>query len=176
MRRGKPGLKPIAVLADEKESRDFARERMPGFNDPEIYRRILESLKTGLCVTDRQKRIVLWNEGAESVTGYLRHEVVGHVCDENILRHCNGKSCDLCGERCMLTAVLHDARPIEATGYVHHKAGHRVLVHLWALPLRDERGLVIGTVQCFEGRGANPDRRASGVAEGVLESVTGGSN
>jgi diguanylate cyclase (GGDEF)-like protein/PAS domain S-box-containing protein len=149
---------------------------MPGLHDPEIYRTILESLKTGLCVADRQRRIVFWNEGAEAITGYLRHEVVGHLCNDNILRHCNGSNCELCGERCALTAVLHDAKPVEATGYLHHKAGHRLFVHLWILPLRDEHGLVIGTVQCFEGRVPNPDRRTSGVSAGFLDPITGVSN
>ena len=146
---------------------------MSGLHDPEIYRAILESLKTGLCVADRQRRIVFWNEGAESITGYLRHEVVGHVCNENILRHCNGSHCELCGERCALTAVLHDAKPVEATVYLHHKAGHRLFVHLWVLPLRDEHGSVIGTVQCFESRVPNPDRRSVGVNAGFFDSVTG---
>jgi len=149
---------------------------MSGFQDPEIYRTILESLKTGLCVVDRQRRIVFWNGGAEAATGYLRHEVVGHLCNENILRHCNGISCELCGERCALTAVLHDAKPVEATGYLHHKAGHRIFVHLWILPLRDDHGSVIGTAQCFEGRTPNPDRRTSGVAAGFLDPMTGISN
>ncbi len=149
---------------------------MPGFHDPEIYQTILESLKTGLCVADRERKIVFWNEGAESITGYLRHEVVGHSCKDNILRHCNGISCALCGERCALTTVLHDAKPVEATGYLHHKAGHRLFVHLWVLPLRDNRGSVIGTVQCFEGRVPNPDRRTSGVSAGFLDPATGVSN
>ena len=149
---------------------------MSGFQNPEIYRTILESLKTGICVADRERRIVLWNEGAESITGYLRHEVVGHGCRDNILRHCNGGSCELCGERCALTAVLHDAKPVEATGYLHHKAGHRLFVHLWVLPLRDDRGSVIGTVQCFEARIPNPDRRVSGVGAGFLDTVTGVAN
>jgi len=99
--------------------------------------------------------------------------VVGHSCRDNILRHCEGKSCELCGERCALTAVLHDAKPVEATGYLHHKAGHRLFVHLWVLPLRDEHGSVIGTIQCFEGRVPNPDRRTSGVGAGFLDPVTG---
>lgn len=149
---------------------------MSGFHDPEIYRTILESLKTGLCVADRERRIVFWNEGAEAITGYLRHEVVGHPCKDNILRHCNGRSCELCGEHCALTAVLHNAKPVEATGYLHHKAGHRLFVHLWVLPLRDEHGSVIGTIQCFEGRVPNPDRRTSGVSAGFLDPVTGVSN
>jgi diguanylate cyclase (GGDEF)-like protein/PAS domain S-box-containing protein len=145
---------------------------MSGFHDPEIYQTILESLKTGLCVVDRQGKIVFWNEGAEAFTGYLRHEVLGHQYKDNILRHCNGECCELCGRRCALTAVLHDAKPVEATGYLHHKAGHRLFVHLWVLPLRDEHGSIIGTVQCFEGRVPNPDRRSSGVSAGFLDPVT----
>jgi hypothetical protein len=38
------------------------------FDEPDIYHGILESLSTGLCVIDLQKRIVLWSEGAERMT------------------------------------------------------------------------------------------------------------
>ena len=53
---------------------------MSTFDDPEIYRSILESLPTGLCVVDMEKKIVLWSDGAERITGHLRHEVIGHSC------------------------------------------------------------------------------------------------
>ena len=62
---------------------------MSGFEDPETYRTIQESLQTGICVVDLRRTIVLWSDGAEQITGYLRHEVVGHECVDNMLPHCN---------------------------------------------------------------------------------------
>jgi diguanylate cyclase (GGDEF)-like protein/PAS domain S-box-containing protein len=152
---------------------------MSEFQNPEIYRTILEALRVGLCVIDRQRRIVFWNDGAERITGYLRHEVVGHECIQNILKHCDGTQCELCGDRCPLTAVLHEGKPVEAAAFMHHKAGHRLLVHLWVVPLRDQHGSVIGAVQSFEQRHLvpNPDRREK-VSEpfGFLDAVTGVAN
>ena len=36
--------------------------------EPEVRRRIVESIPTGLCVLDSQKKIVLWSDGAERIT------------------------------------------------------------------------------------------------------------
>jgi two-component system cell cycle response regulator len=152
---------------------------MTGFEDPEIYRTLLEALKTGLCVVDRQRKIVFWNDGAQRTTGYLRHEVVGHSCVENLLQHCDGKSCELCGESCPLTAALHDAKPMDAMGFVHHKGGHRIFVHTWTVPVRDKHGSVIGAMQCFEARHVVPslDRRRDSTSNaGFLDPVSGVAN
>jgi len=152
---------------------------MPEFQDPEIYRTILEVLKIGLCVVDRQKKIVFWNDGAENITGYRRHEVVGHECVHNILKHCDGKRCELCGAHCPLTAALRDARPVEATCSLHHKAGHRLFVHLQIVPLRDQHGSLVGAVKTFEERhlAPHPDRRQDSLgAHGFLDTVTGVAN
>ena len=55
---------------------------MPMLNleDPQLLRAILDNLQTGLFVTDREHRIVFWNDGAEKITGYMRHAVLGHLC------------------------------------------------------------------------------------------------
>ena len=53
---------------------------MSALNEPEICRNILESLPTGVCAVDMQKKIVPWSDGAERMTGHLRHEVIGHSC------------------------------------------------------------------------------------------------
>jgi len=62
---------------------------MSSLHDPEICRTILESLPAGLCVVDMQKKIVFWSDGAERITGHLRHEVIGHSCVSETLLHCD---------------------------------------------------------------------------------------
>jgi PAS domain S-box-containing protein len=53
---------------------------MSAFDDSEICRGILENLPTRVCVIDMQKKIVLWSDGAERITGRPRYEVIGHRC------------------------------------------------------------------------------------------------
>jgi diguanylate cyclase (GGDEF)-like protein/PAS domain S-box-containing protein len=124
---------------------------MPAFQDPDIYRDILDGLQIGVSVLDLQKKIVFWSDGAEHITGYSRIDVLGHTCAENILQHCNEKSCEMCSDRCPLSAVLHDAKPMEVMTFLHHRSGHRTQVHTWAIPLRDKHGSIIGIIQTFEG-------------------------
>lgn len=124
---------------------------MPAFQDPDIYRDILDGLQIGVSVLDLQKKIVFWSDGAEHITGYARIDVLGHSCAENILQHCNENSCEMCSGHCPLSAVLHDAKPVEVMTFLHHRSGHRTQVHTWAIPLRDKHGSLIGIIQTFEG-------------------------
>ena len=149
---------------------------MSEVHDGETLRAVLGSLQTGVFFVDRKRKIVLWSEGAERITGYLRHEVLGRHCRDNILIHCNDKGCALCGNQCPLTLALEDGKATEVRAYVRHKAGHEVAVHLWAVPVRDERGAVLGAAGNFvENRiVCEPDRRRSNLAaHGCLDMATG---
>jgi PAS domain S-box-containing protein len=33
-----------------------------------MFRAVLESLQTGVCVVDRERKITFWNDGAEKIT------------------------------------------------------------------------------------------------------------
>jgi diguanylate cyclase (GGDEF)-like protein/PAS domain S-box-containing protein len=130
------------------------------FDHSEIYRRLVESLPTGLCVVDMQKRIVLWSDGAERITGHLRHEVIGHSCVAEPLLHCDQPGCEFCSEDCPVARAMKTSHPAQATGFLHHKAGHEVPVRIQAVPVHNERGSIIGAVETFEDlqQAANPDR------------------
>jgi diguanylate cyclase (GGDEF)-like protein/PAS domain S-box-containing protein len=123
---------------------------MPHFQDPEIYRDILNGLPIGVCVLDLHKKIVFWSDGAEKLTGYSRIDVLGHSCAENILLHCNHNSCEMCAGKCPMATALHDAKAVEAMSSIHHKAGYWAPVHTWAIPLRDKHGSIIGIIQTFQ--------------------------
>jgi diguanylate cyclase (GGDEF)-like protein/PAS domain S-box-containing protein len=146
------------------------------FQDSETYRDILDGLQIGVSVIDLQKKIVFWSDGAEQLTGYARIDVLGHSCTENILLHCDQNGCESCTENCPMATALHDARPIEAISFVHHKSGHRIAVRTWAIPLRDKRGSIIGIIQTFDGEfaPADADPNNRGLKEqGLLDEVTG---
>jgi diguanylate cyclase (GGDEF)-like protein/PAS domain S-box-containing protein len=149
---------------------------MPAFQDPDIYRDILDGLQIGVSVVDLQRRIIFWSDGAEQITGYTRIEVLGHLCTDNILLHCNQDSCETCVEKCPIATALHNARPMEAVSFIHHKLGHRTPVHAWAIPLRNQHGSIIGVIQTFEDEVAvnGPDPNDQSMKQGGwLNDVTG---
>jgi diguanylate cyclase (GGDEF)-like protein/PAS domain S-box-containing protein len=148
---------------------------MPSFQDPKIYRDILDGLQIGVSVLDLHKKIVFWSDGAEHITGYTRIDVLGHSCAENILLHCNQNSCDMCVGKCPMAAALHDAKPVEAMSFIHHRSGHWAPVRTWAIPLRDEHGSIIGIIQTFESEfalnGPSPNDQSM-KDRGCLDSAT----
>lgn len=119
---------------------------------PEIYRSILEGLPTAVYLVDRDRRILLWNRGAEELTGYLRQEVIGRSCRDDLLMHCDENQACLCGVACPLQKTMLDGHPRAAEVFLLHKNGNRVPVTVRAAPIHDEAGLLIGAVECFEKR------------------------
>lgn len=134
---------------------------MSALSEPEICRNILESLPTGVCVIDMQKKIVFWSDGAERITGHLRHEVIGHTCIGEALLHCDQPGCEFCSEECPLARAIKTSHPAEATGFLQHKAGHEIPVCIRAVPIHNEHGSIIGAVETFENlqSGPSPDDR-----------------
>lgn len=149
---------------------------MSEFDDPGIYRLVLESLQTGVYLVDRDQRIVFWNEGAEKITGYKRHEVVGHLCRENLIKSEKDPRPILSDTSNTLLSALRDGKPAMANVALLHKAGHRISVRLRAVPIRNSHGSVIGAAESFEENPAASDwdRRQTKLAEyGCLDQVTG---
>jgi PAS domain S-box-containing protein/diguanylate cyclase (GGDEF)-like protein len=118
--------------------------------DLNSYRAILESLPVGVYVVDRKRKILLWNDGAERITGYLRQEVTGRYCPDNLLMHCDLTYHCLCGSECPLLGTIHDGRPRDAQLFLRHKDGQRVPVRVRSVPLRDATGSIIGAVETFD--------------------------
>jgi len=148
---------------------------MPQFTDPEIYRDILDELQIGVSVLDLQKRIMFWSDGAEEIAGSARIDVLGRSCTENILLHCDQSSCEACVENCPLHSALREAKPVQSMGSIHHKGGYWIPVRIWAIPLRDSYGSMIGIIQTFESDFAvtdpNPNDRSM-KERGCLDYVT----
>src|ERR1044072_2464378 len=117
--------------------------------DTAICRSILESLPVAVYVVDRERRIMLWNSKAESVSGFLRQEVIGRPCRDNILMHCNEHGAILCGDACPLAETMHYGRAREVEIYMQHKAGHRVPVKVQSVVVRNDSGSIVGAVEVF---------------------------
>ena len=104
----------------------------------------------GVCFVDQERRITYWNSGAETLTGYLRHEVVGRRCPESLLRHCTAEGAELCESGCPLEAFLADGQPREAFVFLRHKRGYRVPVRVRVTAVRDAQGVIAGAAEVFE--------------------------
>lgn len=134
---------------------------MPDLLDADVFRSVMEDLPVGVYLTDRQRRIVFWNEGAERISGYLRHEVVGRCCRDNIMLHCDHQQRVVCGTCCPLAEAMADGKPREASLFLRHKSGHRVPIRVHTMPIRDGEGTIIGAAECFQRQRyvPHPDRR-----------------
>lgn len=143
--------------------------------DPEVWRSVLENLPAGVCAIDAAKKIVLWSDGAEEITGYKRYEVIGHSCVAETLLHCDQPGCEFCGETCPLACAMKSAQGTEAVGFMHHKAGHEIPVRLRAVPVRNAHGSIVGAVEIFENQQqAIPDNREESLNfPGCVDEETG---
>jgi diguanylate cyclase (GGDEF)-like protein/PAS domain S-box-containing protein len=149
---------------------------MISLHDPDICRSILESLPTGVCVVDMHKKIVFWSDGAERITGHLRHEVIGHSCVAETTLHCDQPGCEFCSEDCPIARAIKTSHSAEATGFLHHKSGHEVPVRIRAVPVHNPHGSIIGAVETFEElqHATNPDHREpKPKLPGCIDNVTG---
>jgi len=148
---------------------------MPDLLDPEIFRTILDSLQTGVSVANRAGKFLLWNQGAERLTGHKRHEVLGRTCRDNILPHCNDQGCVACGATCPFTRTMHEGKPQEARLQLRHKKGHPVHVLMRIAPIRDPHGSITGLAESFDEQKFAFDRqrnRHTLAAHGCMDETT----
>ena len=113
---------------------------MLNLEDPQLLRAILDNLQTGLFVTDREHRIVFWNDGAEKITGFMRHEVLGHRCHGTVDTRHDRKVCPFCGTGNAPDKTLSNGMVVDSQIYLQHKAGYTLPVHARAVPIRDSHG------------------------------------
>jgi diguanylate cyclase (GGDEF)-like protein/PAS domain S-box-containing protein len=149
---------------------------MSQFEDPTIFRAVLDSLQTGVYLVDRDQKILFWNDGAERITGHLRQDVVGRSCRDDLLAQNEGNNRFVSDADEAILSVLRDGKPAVANVSLRHKEGHRVLVRLRAVPIRNSHGSVIGAAESFEETLAvsNWDRRQTRLAAyGCLDTATG---
>jgi PAS domain S-box-containing protein/diguanylate cyclase (GGDEF)-like protein len=149
---------------------------MTELEDPGIFRTVLESLHTGVYLVGRDGKIRFWNAGAERITGYRRHEVIGRSRRDNILVHCDEHHCVLCGVACPLVDTGRDGQTGEAQLFFRHKAGHSVPVHVRFLPVRDQKGALVGHAESFEEQISvyEPETGQNNLAaHGCLDAITG---
>jgi diguanylate cyclase (GGDEF)-like protein/PAS domain S-box-containing protein len=146
---------------------------MSEFDNPEIYKSILETLPTGIYLVDRNRKILFWNKGAESISGYLRQDVVGRFLREHLLATSDEITDANSDPSDPLNLALRDGKSSTADVSILHKEGYRVPIVLRTVPIRNVRGGVIGAAECFEKNISASERTRRRTAAADLECLDG---
>jgi len=92
---------------------------------------LLDAIPEGIYVTDDERRIVYWSEGAEQVTGYAAEDVVGSHCYDDILVHEDVYGHKLCTGDCPLEQCLGDGEPRSVSEvFLKREDGERLAVYV----------------------------------------------
>jgi PAS domain S-box-containing protein len=83
---------------------------MLDLSNPRVFETAVDSLEVGVCLVDRHRKIVYWNRGAERISGYLRQDVTGRFCRDDILVHSDENEAVLCGTDCPLAGCRRDGQ------------------------------------------------------------------
>jgi diguanylate cyclase (GGDEF)-like protein/PAS domain S-box-containing protein len=110
---------------------------------------LLNQTRDGVCCLGRNRRIVLWNKGAETITGFERSDVLDKQCPEDVALFVDHKGNSIDPEKCPITATLKDGMIRSAELYIRHKDGYRLPVFLRIVPVFKEDGEIIGTAEVF---------------------------
>ena len=112
---------------------------------------ILDSLGDGVYVTDVNRKITYWNKAAERITGWMRADIVGRQCFDDILCHVDKDGHQLCGQehcplhRSIITGVGSECPLV----FAKRKDGQRIPVQVTVAPIRNASGEIIAGVEVF---------------------------
>ncbi len=124
--------------------------------DDDFYKTLLDNLHDGVYYCDWERKITFWNKAAEEITGYVKEEIMGTHCFDNILVHVNAKGENLCKSgKCPAELAMKENRMVKEEIFLKHKDGYRVPVSTRITPIRDEHGKVIGAVEIFRNNTEN---------------------
>ena len=104
----------------------------------------MRSIADGIYVTDADHRIVVWNAGAEAITGYAEGDRLGRPCMEALgAASGDDQPCAVCHAQHQLAASA-DREIVSMT-----KLGQEVWLSVTASPVRDQYGNVEAVVHVF---------------------------
>jgi PAS domain S-box-containing protein/diguanylate cyclase (GGDEF)-like protein len=134
---------------------------MSELQNPEIFRTVLDSLQTGVCVVDREGKIIFWNQGAAQAAGYMQHEVIGHSYKDVMLCQRHEPSDNERSPGSPFTRILHEGKPTAAGMYLRHKRGYSVPVLMHLAPVRNQHGSILAIAASFDTRSSRVQREHS---------------
>jgi len=108
-----------------------------------ISKIIFNSISDGVFTIDKKCRITSFNNAAEEITGFKKHEAIGKHCYD-IFRT------EICNKRCALKDTLKNEEPIEDVRVtIISRNGCEVQISVTTTILREEDGTIVGAVEFF---------------------------
>lgn len=113
-----------------------------------MYEGVLENISEGVRFITLAGQTFFWNKGAQQITGFLRDEMVGALCEAlHIVREENES--DTCAELCPLRNIEAAQDMDDIKVYLRHRDGHLVPVMMRFMPLYDDKGEIVGIAEMF---------------------------
>lgn len=104
---------------------------------------ILDSIADGVFTVDRNWNITSFNRAAEEITGWSREDAMGLSCSD--IFHSS-----ICGKNCAIAESLYTGAPVANRSItIRNSRGEKVPISIYAAPLTDHEGNIIGGVETF---------------------------
>ena len=105
---------------------------------------VLDNLYEGIIAHDRQRRIFFFNQAAEKITGFSRHEILGRDCHEVFPERFCKENCSFCEPS---SEPDLPAKPYPLV--LHTKSGEIRQIEMNVVGMRDFFGSLTGVVASF---------------------------
>jgi diguanylate cyclase (GGDEF)-like protein/PAS domain S-box-containing protein/putative nucleotidyltransferase with HDIG domain len=122
-----------------------ARVESPTDPTPSIFeKKLIDNMHDGVVFVDSQATIVLWNTGAERLTGVSSAAACGRTFLPNLMEMCNNREQPIANEDCPVSHSI--ATGVQWLGRVSimGRQGKHVAVDLHAIPVRSNDGAIHG--------------------------------
>lgn len=107
-------------------------------------KKLIDNMHDGVLFVDSQCKILLWNTGAERLTGVSGTAACGRILLPNLLDMCNSREQRITNEECPIAHAVTTGVQWLGRVSVMGRQGRRVSVDLHAIPVRSVEGTVHG--------------------------------
>ncbi|MCD4827011.1 MAG: sensor domain-containing diguanylate cyclase [Acholeplasmataceae bacterium] len=121
----------------------------------EQLKKYFDHFHEAVYIVDPNRKILYYNPIAEKISGFTKEEMEGSYCFDNKLNHIDEKGKKLCFDGCPLQQSIRENIVTDNMVYLQHKKGHRIIVHVKAIPLI-ENGEIIGAIEVFTDQTKKP--------------------
>ena len=136
------------TLPDLTQTLDKAPQATPQQYTPAtaslFEKKLIDNMHDGVVFVDSQVTILLWNTGAERLTGVSSAAACGRTLLPSLLDMCNAREQRIASEECPIAHAI--ATGVQWLGRVSvmGRQGRRVAVDLHAIPVRSVDGVIHG--------------------------------
>jgi len=112
------------------------------------FLRLADNFFDGVVQIDADGLIVLWNKGAERITGYAARHLIGRPYNKPAI-HLSEKGEELRDHNAPLLSTIKDGRQRESLLSIRHREGYDIQVLARTTPVKDDTGRIIGGIEIF---------------------------